>query len=811
MRATDRFAIATGVAMALGAGTLTPLTQDRAFWWMAALLVAGIALISALGRRAGLPAWLVHLLQLVLVVAVAGGLGLWWAPRPSGVEGNLARLGRFYLDAVVQVRTEMAPMTATRHVRWLMVLVVGLVAILADLLVTTLVAPAWALAPLLTLYLVPALALKQDLSWKPFVLLALGYLVVLVAESIGVNAGWTRNLSADTAEQTHTTWGAVRLAGMMAVPALLLALVLGSALPRIGSLSIDSSRPKGSGPLQMQDPTLDLARNLNLPVDRVVMTYTTDEARGLYLRTASLTVMDADGWHLAPVTLQDGALPAAPGLTQPGRTVNASVKVGDLGGEYLPVPYAPSSFNAAGQWRHDPVSLAIVSTRDENRAESLRNLEYTATSVLNDPVAETFSIAQPGTPSDAKQTAAVPSDVPSEIIKITHDVTKGAGSPVLKAAAIQAYLADPRNFSYSTTAPPGDGYDVLLNFLTTDKTGYCIHFASAMALMARIEGIPSRVSVGFLPGEQKDGVWEVKASNMHAWPELYFAGYGWVRFEPTSRVASAPDWTMVSDSVRPSTQPSASGSTSTSATPSPSSSPTPKPSTASSPSASAASQGGSFPWARILAWTAGILAALLVLAAPAMLREFLRRRRVGWTGDPSVRVELAWAEIRALVRDLRMHWPPGSPREKAAVVGSELDDEGREALNRLALLVEKVRYSRELGEVPDDLGVEQVRSGLLLDRSWYQRLLAFWVPASLGSPARRRLVNLRRSMQRTAVVSPNEPTSLDPGIFGRQESRSSDIEHARGLAAEDAESVGSEAGRDDPDDDTRPARHAAND
>ena len=75
------------------------------------------------------------------------------------------------------------------------------------------------------------------------------------------------------------------------------------------------------------------------------------------------------------------------------------------------------------------------------------------------------------------------------------------------------------------------------------------------------------------------------------------------------------------------------------------------------------------------------------------------------------------------------------------MVGSELDDEGREALNRLALLVEKVRYSRELGEVPDDLGVEQVRSGLLLDRSWFQKLLAFWVPAmdwngrSTGAPA----------------------------------------------------------------------------
>ena len=68
-----------------------------------------------------------------------------------------------------------------------------------------------------------------------------------------------------------------------------------------------------------------------------------------------------------------------------------------------------------------------------------------------------------------------------------------------------------------------------------------------MAMMAREVGIPSRVAVGFLPGERvEDNTWEVSIRDMHAWPELYFAGYGWVRFEPTpaSVTGTAPSWTV---------------------------------------------------------------------------------------------------------------------------------------------------------------------------------------------------------------------------------------------------------------------------
>ncbi len=124
-------------------------------------------------------------------------------------------------------------------------------------------------------------------------------------------------------------------------------------------------------------------------------------------------------------------------------------------------------------------------------------------------------------------------------------MTADADSPAEKAAAIQAYLRS-SEFSYSTERLPGSGYQALENFLLRDHKGYCEQFASAMAMMARVVGIPSRVSVGFLPGDRDGDSWRVSIRDMHAWPELYFAGYGWVRFEPTpaSITGAAPSWTV---------------------------------------------------------------------------------------------------------------------------------------------------------------------------------------------------------------------------------------------------------------------------
>src|SRR5690606_40395181 len=89
------------------------------------------------------------------------------------------------------------------------------------------------------------------------------------------------------------------------------------------------------------------------------------------------------------------------------------------------------------------------------------------------------------------------------------------------------------------------GNDELVAFLDeSGRVGYCEQFAASMAVMARTLGIPSRVAVGFLqPRKVSDDFWEFSAHDLHAWPELFFAGSGWVRFEPTpaTRASGVPE------------------------------------------------------------------------------------------------------------------------------------------------------------------------------------------------------------------------------------------------------------------------------
>jgi hypothetical protein len=99
--------------------------------------------------------------------------------------------------------------------------------------------------------------------------------------------------------------------------------------------------------------------------------------------------------------------------------------------------------------------------------------------------------------------------------------------------ALEAYL---RHLKYSyEVAPLQPGGDAVDQFLFTMRSGYCTYYASAMAIMARIAGIPSRVAVGYATGtyDRATGAYVIHESDAHAWPELYIDGQGWTRWEPT--------------------------------------------------------------------------------------------------------------------------------------------------------------------------------------------------------------------------------------------------------------------------------------
>lgn len=122
-------------------------------------------------------------------------------------------------------------------------------------------------------------------------------------------------------------------------------------------------------------------------------------------------------------------------------------------------------------------------------------------------------------------------------------MTKGAANDYERAVKLQDYFASNGGFTYDTSVNSGTGSAAISRFLK-DKQGFCVHFSFAMAAMARTLGIPARVAVGFTPGtEQSDGSVSVGLRDAHAWPELYFQGVGWTRFEPTPTRGTTPPYT----------------------------------------------------------------------------------------------------------------------------------------------------------------------------------------------------------------------------------------------------------------------------
>ena len=447
---------------------------------------------------------------------------------------------------VEHMRTQTSPMAPNDGVKFIFVTVIGLIMIMTDLLVSGLGRPVWGIAPPATLFLVPAMGLQSDTGAGSFLCIALGYLAILVAEGLNSTARWTRGLTRDSAEGFGTAMPVVwRAAGYLGISSLVAVLFLGVALPTLTLPGFGTGYgPGGNGPLQLTDPTLDLRRNLNQPNDREVIEYQSDAPGGVYLRLASLPQFNAAGWSSVQIRLDSGStLPAIPGaIGEPGTARSTTIQVLEFRSQYLPMPYAPRSFDAPGDWRFDANSLIVVNGND--RADALRNLTYSVESVDIAPDVEKLDEASAGTPPDAAITAAIPRDLPKSLSTLTDDVTKGAETSTQKAAAIQASsgAAD------SPTAPSRSRAVATRHWRGScwDRKGYCEQFAASMALMARLAGIPSRVSVGFLPGRQNGDRWEVSIRDMHAWPELYFTGYGWVRFEPTpgSVTGSAPPWTV---------------------------------------------------------------------------------------------------------------------------------------------------------------------------------------------------------------------------------------------------------------------------
>ncbi|HLI43811.1 MAG TPA: transglutaminase-like domain-containing protein [Acidimicrobiales bacterium] len=234
-----------------------------------------------------------------------------------------------------------------------------------------------------------------------------------------------------------------------------------------------------------------------------------------------------------PVELGDGV-----------QSLDQLIQISGLGGELLPTPgitVGVDGLSGVARLGTDgPTSVLEPLTAE---------LSYGIRAILpaTSASAELLAAAPPASELPAPGTTAdlqLPGPVPAALKRLAASIVGGATDPFVKAERLQNYFLTGR-FTYHlpTFAPSGaiadqsQTYRALEAFLFSNRTGYCQQFATAFAVLARIEDLPTRIAIGFLPGKEVGhDEYLVTGAQVHAWPEVNLGSFGWVTFEPTPGV-----------------------------------------------------------------------------------------------------------------------------------------------------------------------------------------------------------------------------------------------------------------------------------
>ncbi|GAA0324015.1 DUF3488 and transglutaminase-like domain-containing protein [Actinoallomurus spadix] len=724
-----RLTIVACVATLLASLALYPLFRTAGWFGsgLGAVLTVGGA--GALTRRFRLPALACPLIAIVAlgfylnVLFASGDALLGVVPTPGSVSYLAELAGDGWRDSFRYA----PPVPVLPGVELLSTGGIGLIAILVDLLAVRLRRAAPAGLPLLAMYALPARFREESTGWLVFLPGATGYLALLVADSRDRLSGWgrpvfTRYWSGEAPIRDRPDSSPLAVTGRrIGLTAVVLAIVVPLAVPDVDPRWLPDAGGGGAGGLTTvttPDPLVSLKRQLVRADDAVVLTYrTSDEATPEYLRMYSLDRFDGDGWTYSAIhgdknARVDGrALPPAQGLGLDSsllRPVTTTIRVDShvRGMNVLPAPYPPTKVSIKGDWRVDAPTLMIFSPH-----ESAGGRAYTVSSVRPSPTYQQLEATTPLPPDVAARYLAVPAplSVGRDVIALAHRLTATAPTPYDRAVKLQQWFTKPGNFTYSLDAPSPRNVAALRDFLFGSRTGYCEQFAASMALLARLVGIPARVAMGYTAGErQADGGWIVRTKDTHAWPELYFAGVGWLRFEPTPAGGIGQGSATVPDYTSPLLLPGAPGSGPTGRLPSTGQAPGGRSATGSGPvprhRADPLDRGGpagplttphhgGLPIGRVLTL---LVLLLLLVSAPAALHRFARVRRWARAATEADVAHAAWDELRIAAVDFGLPWRTGdSPRAAARRLTGALPPDGpaAEALNRLVRAEELARYA----------------------------------------------------------------------------------------------------------------------
>ena len=734
--------------------SLGPLVAEKGFLLAGALAGAGVALVGLLGRRLNVPI-------VVLVVAQLWWLVTWltfsYAPSTAvagllPTQETVTGLRALVEQALTTANESAPPAPSNEGIEASLGLVMGLVAVVVDLLAVSWRRPALVGLVFLGVYMAPVALLAGEVPVLAFAPGALMFVLLLGAEQRDRLSHWGRQISItgsllsvrDREQVTLTSLAqSGRRVGLGAVALAVVLPLFVPTLPRTfladGPLSGGQGLGEGDGDgtVRVENPMLDLRRNLSERSTEVLATVVTDGGEPSYLRLASLDEFSNDSWvpseRDSDSSVDLERIPVPPGLTTAvdrDRVTTAVTLSDSFETTWLPTLYPTTRVDAEGDWGIDVDELDISARRSGLTGAGLT---YKATSTLVLPTSQELT-QTPLASDNMNPYVELPDDMSPVIIQQAEQVTRGLEDPFAQAEALQRWFRT--EFRYSLAPGQGDGIETLERFVTTEKVGYCEQFAAAMALMARSLDIPARVAVGFLRPEQgEDGTWIYRGTDMHSWPELYFEGIGWVRFEPTpaSYSGEAPVYEDVSEDE-----------TATATLPQNTRTLEEDPRTAADDAAATTTAGDDGPGAgQVLLSLLGVALLAGLAAAPRALRSARRRYRWRQTeGASPTRLpvaEAAWRELTDTALDLGVEVDDSATlRTAGRGLRARVDDTATavDALNRLVVDAERSRFAPAGSREPRSAesaqaDVHEVVARLAAGRTGGQRWRATWLPASL--------------------------------------------------------------------------------
>nr|WP_276273925.1 transglutaminase domain-containing protein [Halomicroarcula sp. GDY20] len=309
-----------------------------------------------------------------------------------------------------------------------------------------------------------------------------------------------------------------QLAAIVVIPSLL------SRTPSVSGTSLsfaEADGPTVEGSLVNADEAVTIQGDISL-TPTVRYTVRSEEPR--YWRVAAYDRYTGDGWVRTGNTreYEGGRLAGPPGDSRTLRqSFEAETDIGTVPAAWRPVRYngdpavevtshgglQPTVGVSSGD-SYDVISEVPVTTPRQLRA---------AGTAYPDRIADSY--------------LQLPESTPDRVGETTATLTANADDPYETALVVQQWLRNNRGYSLDVDRPERDVAD---RFLHAMNEGYCVYFATTMAVMLRTQGVPARMAVGYTPGERVDeNRWVVRGLDSHAWVEVFFPDHGWIEFDPT--------------------------------------------------------------------------------------------------------------------------------------------------------------------------------------------------------------------------------------------------------------------------------------